>query len=55
MDKQKMLIVDDSQLARTILKDIFDDACDGWISVFKENQSRSFTYVYSGSCCFWIQ
>ena len=25
MDKQKMLIVDDSQLARTILKDIFDD------------------------------
>ena len=25
IDKQKMLIVDDSQLARTILKDIFDD------------------------------
>lgn len=25
MEKQKMLIVDDSQLARTILKDIFDD------------------------------
>ncbi len=25
MKKQTMLIVDDSQLARTILKDIFDD------------------------------